>query len=146
MTSTELVKQCFQICLWIPLTIVKSLLLISSLLKIRIPALTFNCSYATSVINKIQDPLTVCGFHLHLRFPLTFAEKMTNKCADKIYVTIICTRNPWKFCKWNPLTFSNMFLEPKNIQTHNCATIQSTFWHRKFIMFDPFWKNMISYG
>ena len=115
MTSTELVKQCFQICLWIPLTIVKSLLLISSLLKIRIPALTFNCSYATSVINKIQDPLTFCGFHLHLRFPLTFAEKMTNKCADKIYVTIICTRIHGNFvsgihlhfrtCFWNPRTY-----------------------------------------
>ena len=32
----------------------------------------FNCSYASSVLNKIRNPLTVCGIHLPLRIPLTF--------------------------------------------------------------------------
>ena len=32
----------------------------------------FNCSYASSVLNKIRNPLTVCGTRLHLRLPLTF--------------------------------------------------------------------------
>ena len=75
-----------------------------------------------------------CGFHLHfadstyiLRNPLTVAESSTTsynkpqqgKCADKIYVTDICMRNPLKFvsgvhlyfgtylktCLWNPGTY-----------------------------------------
>ena len=93
----------FKICSWMPLTMVKSLLLNSSLLKIRIPALDFICLYASSVINKVRNPITVCGFHLPLRIPLTVAEPRTtsyicffrnlrrNKCADKIYATVICT-------------------------------------------------------
>ena len=32
-----------------------------------------------------------------------------NQYVDKIYVTNICTQNPWKFSKWNPLTILNMF-------------------------------------
>ena len=72
MTSTDLGNQCFKTCSWIPLIMVKSLLLNSILLDIRIPALAFNCSYANSVLNKIHNPLTVCGIRLHLRIPLTF--------------------------------------------------------------------------
>ena len=51
---------------------IKSLLLNSALLEIRIPARAFNCSYASSVLNKTRKPLTVCGIRLHLRIPLTF--------------------------------------------------------------------------
>ena len=121
MTSINLGNQCFETCLWIPLTMAKSLLLNSALLEIRIPALAFNCSYACSALNKIRNPLTVCGIRLHLRIPLKFCGIQTtsyirllrkprhNKCADKSYVTLICTRNPQKFCKWNPFTFWNMF-------------------------------------
>ena len=69
MTSTDLGNQCFKTCSWIPLTMVKSLLLNSALLEIKIPA--FNCSYTFSVLNKIRNPLTVWGIHLHLRIPLT---------------------------------------------------------------------------
>ena len=77
MTSTDLGNQCFKTCSWMPLTMVKSWLLNSALLVIRIPALAFNCSYASSVINKTpiinkQNPLTVCGIRLHLRIRLTF--------------------------------------------------------------------------
>ena len=61
MTSTDLGNQCF-----------KFLLLNSALLEIRISALAFNCSYASSVLNKIRNPLTVCGIRLHLRIPRTF--------------------------------------------------------------------------
>ena len=93
-----------------------------------------------------RNPHFVCGFHLLLRIPLTFrgldlhlrcsltaAESRTtryncwlrnpqqNKCADKIYVTGICTRNPRNFCKLNLLTFWNMFkgfsLESRTLQT-----------------------------
>ena len=60
------------ICSWIPLIVLKFLLFNSSLLKIRIPILAFNCSYASSVINKAWNLLTVCGFHLHLRISHTF--------------------------------------------------------------------------
>ena len=52
--------------------LIKFLLLNSLLLKITFPVLAFNCSHASSVINKIRNPLTICGFHLHLRIPLTF--------------------------------------------------------------------------
>ena len=58
-----------------------------------------------------------------------------NQCADKTYRTIISTRIPQKFCKWNPLTFGNLFedfsLESRNLQTQNCAPIQCTVWPRK---------------
>ena len=72
MTSTDLVNQCFKICSRISLTIVNPLILKSALLKMRIPALALNCPYEISVINKIRNPLTVCGFHLHFAIPLTF--------------------------------------------------------------------------
>ena len=39
----------------------------------RMRALVFNCSYTSSVLNKIRNPLTICGICLHLRNPLTFA-------------------------------------------------------------------------
>ena len=87
----------------------------------------------------MQDSLTICGIRLHLRilhtnfadsthicgFHLHFAEStyscgirnpQQNKCADKIYFTGICMRNPlkcfcgihlrfgtyFKTCLWNP--------------------------------------------
>ena len=127
MLSTDLGNQCFKICSWFQLTIVKSLLLNSAMLEIRIPAVAFNCSYATLLLSKIRNPLSVCGIQFNLRIPPTFCAIQLqlrnpkqlaifvccgihdNKCADKIYVTLICTRNPRKFCKWNPLTFWNMF-------------------------------------
>ena len=48
---------------------VKSLLLIA---RDKNSSSEFDCSYASSVLNKIRNPLTVCGIHLHLRNPLTF--------------------------------------------------------------------------
>ena len=58
-----------------------------------------------------------------------------NQCADKICVTAVCTRNPLKFCMWNPLIFWNMIkdlsLDSRNIQTQNCAPIQCKVWRRK---------------
>ena len=100
---------------------------------------------------------TFCGFHLHfadsnyiLRYSLTVAESRTNSyicllrnpqqnnCADKIYVTAICTRNPRNFCRLDPLTFCIMFkvlsLESRNIQTENCVPIQCTVWPRNEAM------------
>ena len=78
MASTDLVNQCFKNCAWIPQTMVMSLLLNSSLLKVRIPALAFNSSYASSKIDRSLNPLTVCGIRLNLRIPLT-------NCADSFY-------------------------------------------------------------
>ena len=144
MTSIDLVNQCFKVFLWIPLSMVKPLLLNSA------------SAYASSVISKFLNSFTVCGFRLQIlripltivdstyifQNPLTVAESRTtsyicllrnpqqNKCADKINVTSICTRNPRKFCKWNPHTFWNMFkylsLESRNIQIQNFAPIQCT--------------------
>ena len=107
----DLGNHCSKTCSWIPLTKVKSFLLNSALLEIRTPALPFSCSFASSALSKIQNPFTVaesanlCGFHLQ------FAESKTtsyirllrnprhNKYADKIYVTLKCSRNPRKFYK-----------------------------------------------
>ena len=72
MTTTDLGNQFFKTCSRIPLTTVKSFSLNSALLDIRRPALSFSCSYASSVLNKIRNPLTVCGIGLHLRISLTF--------------------------------------------------------------------------
>ena len=128
MTSTDLGNQCIKTCCWIPLTkVLKSLLLNSALLEIRIQAVAFICSYASSILNKTRNPLTVCGIH-----PLTFAESS------------IILRNPLTVAKSkttrfirlfrNPLTFWYMFkdwfLEFGNIQTQNCACIQCTVWPR----------------
>ena len=65
MTSTGLGNQGFKTCSWIPLAMVQSLLLNSALLEKRIPALAFKFSYASPVLNKIWNPLTVCGIRLH---------------------------------------------------------------------------------
>ena len=81
MTSTDLVKQCFQICSRIPLTMVKSLLLNSALLKIRIPALASTCSYASSIINKVRNPLTVCGIQNNKPYWLV-AESVPQQIRD----------------------------------------------------------------
>ena len=118
------------------------------------------CTYASSVINKFLNSCTVGRFRLEivripiifadstyiLRNPLTVAESRTTsyncllrnpqqiKCADKIYVTSIYTRNPRKSCKWKPLTVWSMFkylsLETRNKQTQNFAPIQCTIWPR----------------
>ena len=122
-----------------------------------------NLSYGYQKISEflysLRNPLTFadsgykfCKFHLHLRIPVTFCEstymcgiQITSyicllgnpqqiKCADKICVTSICTRNPRKSCKWNPLTFWNLFKylspESRNTMTQNCAPIQCTVWPR----------------
>ena len=63
MTSIDLVDQCLKICTWIPLTMVKFLLLNSA------------SAYASSVINKFLNSFTACGFRLQiLRIPPTFAD------------------------------------------------------------------------
>ena len=60
-----------------------------------------------------------------------------SKCADKIYVTAICTRNSSKFCMWNPLAFWNiikdLLRESRNVQIQNCALIQCTIWPRNVL-------------
>ena len=53
-------NQCFKICSWIPLTMVKSLLLNSA------------SAYTNSVINKFLNSFLVCGIRFYLRIPLTF--------------------------------------------------------------------------
>ena len=72
-------------------------------------------------IQILQIPLTFADSTFIFRNPLTIAESRTtsyicllwnpqqNKCADKICVTGICTRNPRNFCKWSSFTFWNMF-------------------------------------
>ena len=97
MTSTDLGNKCSKTFSWIPLTKVKSFLLNSALLEIRIPALVLNCSYASSVLNKIRNPLTFCRIHLQLwnpkqlaRFACCGIRNLTN-VPKKIYVTLICT-------------------------------------------------------
>ena len=117
-----------------------------------IKTLLFNSASANAslAINKFLNSFKVCGFHLQfLRIPFTFADSTYNlrnpltvpessttsyKYASKIYVTSICTRNPRKSCKWNPLTFWKMFkylsLESRNIQTQTCAPIQCLVWPR----------------
>ena len=82
---------------------------------------TFNCSYASAVLNKIWIHLQFADSAYILRNPLTVAESRTtgyicllrnpqqNKCADKIYLTGICMRNPLKTCLRNLLTLWNKF-------------------------------------
>ena len=82
---------------------------------------------------------------MDLRKVLTFAETgsttfirslrnpQQNQCADKIYVTGICTRNSFTF--WNML--KDLSLESRNIQTQNCAPIQCTVWPRKAGLLRP---------
>ena len=73
MISSDFGNQCLKTCSWIPLIMVKSLLLNSALLEIRIPALAFNSSYASLVLKKTRNPVTFCGIHLQLRNPKQLA-------------------------------------------------------------------------
>ena len=127
MTSTDLSNQCSKTCLWIPLTMVKSLLLNSTLLEIRIPAqlsivhMQVQYEQSSESTYSLRNPLTFADSAYILRNPPKVAESRTtsyicllrnpqkNKGADKIYVTSICMRNPLEFCLWNPLTFWNIF-------------------------------------
>ena len=125
MTSTDLSNQCFKTCSWIPLTMFFAFKF--SIARDKNSSSAFNCSSASSVLNQIRNPLslrnplTFANSAYILRIPLTVAESRTtsyicllrnpqqNKCADKIYVTDKCMRNPLKLCLWNPLTFWNIF-------------------------------------
>ena len=71
MTSADLVNQCFKTCSSIQLTMIKSSLLNSALLRIRILALAFNSSYASSVMIKTRNPLTLCGIRWQFWIPYT---------------------------------------------------------------------------
>ena len=108
----------------------------------------FICKFSNKQISEflysLRIPLTFADSTYILRNLLKVAESRTTsyicllrnpqqiKCADKIYVTSIFTRNPSKSCKWNPLTFWNMFkylsLESRNKQKQKCAPIQCTVW------------------
>ena len=130
MTSIDLVNQCFKICSWIPPNTLKSLLLnsasayASSAIYKYLNSFTI-CRFRLQILRiplTFADSTYTCGIHLQFRFPLTNAESRTTgyicslrnpqqiKCAEKIYVTSICTRNPRKSCKkWKLFTFWNMF-------------------------------------
>ena len=119
MKSTDLANRCFKISWWITLTRIKPLLLNSSLQKRRIPALAFNCSYASSVKRKTRNPLTVCGFHLNLRIP--FAEFRTTSYIQQ------------QMCRQN-LRYSYLYAKSKKnfvsgIHLHFLSCIKISFWN-----------------
>ena len=103
MTSMDLGNQCFKTCSWIPLTMVKPLLLNSALLEIRIPAQLLIVHMQVHYWKKnskytycLRNPLTFADSAYFLWNLLTVAESRTtcyiwnpqqNKSADKIYVT-----------------------------------------------------------
>ena len=58
---------------------------------------------------KFAESGTVCGIHKQIIINVLSKFKRQNKCADKLYVTGVCTRNPQKCCRWNPVTFWNKF-------------------------------------
>ena len=91
-TSSDLGNQCFETCSWTPLTMVKSFLSNSTLLEITIPALAFNCSYASSAKNKTLNTLTVYGIRLHLRIQLTFCEIHLQLRNPKQLAVFACSR------------------------------------------------------
>ena len=84
--------------------------------KSNIPPLALNCSYASSVINKMRNPLTICGiylqfaesayicgFHLHLLIPLTFCGiQLQLRTPEQLAILACCgfrnkTNVPTKF-------------------------------------------------
>ena len=120
-------------------------------------------AYASSVINKFLNFFTVCGFrlqifcrfYLHLRIPLTFCgtylqlrnpEQLSIFACCGIRNKLICRQTYVTSisCKWNPLTFWNMFkylsLKSRKKQTQNCAPFQCTVWPRNG--WQSFWKDM----
>ena len=72
MTSTDLCNQCFKTCLWIPLTMVKSLLLNSALREIKIPAqlsifhIQVQYWLKFGIHLQFAESTYICGFHLQL--------------------------------------------------------------------------------
>ena len=89
----DLINQCFKTCLWIPLTIVKSLLLNSALLEIKNPALAFNYSYAISVLNTIWNSLKCRGTRLKLRTPFNILRNSLTIAIFKTTSYILWLRN-----------------------------------------------------
>ena len=71
MTSTDLGNQCFKTFSWIPLTLVKCLLLNSALLEIRIPAqlliVHMQVQYWTNfgIYLQFAESTYICGFRLY---------------------------------------------------------------------------------
>ena len=88
-SSTDLVNKCFEICLWILLTMVRSLPLNTALPYIRVAAVAFNCSYASLVTNIILNLLTVCVIRLHLRNPPTNFADSTYICGLHLHIVKI---------------------------------------------------------
>ena len=137
MTSTDLGTKYFKTCSWIPLTMVKSLLLNSKLLEVKITALAFNCSYASSLLNKVQNPLTVCGFHLELWNPQQLVIFACCGIRDTTNVPIKFTLLSYvrvihgNFVIGNHLHFGlGLKISFWNKQIQSCAPIQCTVWPR----------------
>ena len=56
----------------------------------------------------LAESAYICGTRINWLYSLV-AESATKKCADEIYVAVVCAQNPRKFCKWKPLTFWKTF-------------------------------------
>ena len=103
-------------------------------LHLRIPLTNFaESTYIADSTYFLQNLLTVAESRT-TSFVCSLRNLQQNKCADKFFVTGICTRNPLKCCLWKPLRFWNVFkdlsLESRNIKTQNCASIQCNVWPR----------------
>ena len=110
----------------------------------KIQALVFNCSYESSVKkNKF------CGFHLHLRVPLTFCgihlrlrnpEKLaifacfgirgTTNFPTKFTLQVFVRGIHGSFVSGIHLHFGTCLKVSRNIQTQNCAPLQCRIWPR----------------
>ena len=124
---------------------VKSLLSNSALLKIRIPALLFNCSYASSeqkigIYLQFVDSFQICRFHLQLRNSEQLA---TFACCGIRDTTNVSTKFMFQFfvrgVHGHFLNEIHLYFETclkiscwghTDIQTQNCAPIHCTVWPR----------------
>ena len=95
-------NSCNPISIPIPVTKLRSQFLPSISIPANIHLYSLNLTYI------LRNPLTVLESRT-TSYICLLRNSQQNKCADKIYITGICMRNPLKFCLWNPLTFWNIF-------------------------------------
>ena len=148
MTSTVLGNQCFKTCSWIPLTMVKSLLLNSALQEISIPAqlliVHMQNQYWTKFGIQLQfaESTYICGIILQLRNPEQLALfaccRIRNKTnvPTKFTLPLYVCGIHWKFVRGIHLLFGTYF--------KTCLWNSGSYRHNIVLLSSPqfgLWKN-----
>ena len=105
---------------------VKRLFLNSEFLWIIILMRTFKCSFKSSEINKIAEPIHNLRIYISISYTRLLRSPRRNRCADKVYIKGFVRGIHEIFLSM----FKDMSLKFGNIQTQKSAPIRCTVWPR----------------